>query len=116
MRFSSILPGVLATVLLVPVSALSDSGQAYVKITSPVDGAKVDSMDLVKLVYDVARGPKGDHAHVYVDNKEVGILRQLKGSYPLEALATGKRSLCIKVVNKGHVPIGVGQCISITVE
>ncbi|HEX2531892.1 MAG TPA: hypothetical protein VHK70_10565 [Burkholderiaceae bacterium] len=116
MRFSSILSGILAASLLVPVAALSDSGKAYVKITSPADGAKVDSMDLVKLVYEVSPGPKGDHAHVYVDNKEVGILRQLVGTYPLESLPAGRHNLCIKVVNKAHVPIGVGQCLNVTVE
>lgn len=91
-------------------------GQGKVLITSPADGATLDAMNEIRLAYEVNPGPRGDHAHLYVDNKEVAILRQLKGSYPLETPATGKHSLCVKIVNKGHVPIGIGQCIQVTVE
>jgi hypothetical protein len=90
--------------------------EAYVKITAPADGAKLDGMELTKLAYEVSAGPKGDHVHVYTDGKEVGILRQLKGTYTLESLAPGQRTLCVKVVNKAHVPIGVEQCIKVRVE
>lgn len=113
------LPGILASTLslqivLIPVAA--GAAEAFVKIIAPVQGAKLDSMDLAKLVYMVEPGPKGDHVHVYVDSKEVGILRQLKGSYTLEALAPGKHALCVKIVNKAHVPIGTEKCISVNVE
>ena len=54
--------------------------------------------------------------HIYVDNREVGILRTLKGSYLLETLPPGKRNICVKVVNKAHVPIGVEQCVRVTVN
>jgi len=91
-------------------------GQGKVLITSPADGATLDAMNEIRLAYEVNPGPRGDHAHLYVDNKEVAILRQLKGSYPLETPATGKHSLCVKIVNKGHVPIGIGQCIQVMVE
>ncbi|MDH5535561.1 MAG: hypothetical protein OEZ08_08335 [Betaproteobacteria bacterium] len=96
--------------------APGEAAEALVKITAPAEGAKLDSMALTKLVYEVRPGPKGDHVHVYVDGKEVGILRQLKGSYTLEALAPGSRSICVKVVNKAHVPIGVEQCVKVAVE
>lgn len=96
-----------------PLAAL---GQGKVLITSPADGATLDSMNEIRLAYEVDPGPRGDHAHLYVDNKEVAILRKLKGSYPLETPTTGKHSLCVKIVNKGHVPIGIGQCIQVTVE
>lgn len=92
------------------------ASDAYVKITAPADGAKLDGMELTRLAYEVKPGPKGDHVHVYIDSKEVGILRQLKGTYTLESLAPGERTLCVKVVNKAHVPIGVEQCIKVRVE
>ena len=106
---------VLAVFLMVPAMPAA-AAEAYVKIISPADGAKLDSMDLAKLVYEVRPGPKGDHIHVYVDGKEVGILQRLKGSYALEPLSPGQHSLCIKVVNKAHVPIGVEQCVKARVE
>ncbi|MEO6986234.1 MAG: hypothetical protein ABI155_12900 [Paralcaligenes sp.] len=117
MRSSFILSAcLLASVVAAPVAAWADSGKAFVKIISPVDGAKLDAMEQTKLVYEAGRGPTGDHVHVYVDGKEVGILRQLSGSYTLETLASGPRNICVKVVNKAHVPIGVEQCVKVTVE
>ena len=91
-------------------------GQGKVLITSPTEGATLDALDENHLVYDVDPGPRGDHVHVYVDNKEVGILRKLKGSYLLETLSSGKRNICIKVVNKAHVPVGIEQCVKVTVK
>jgi hypothetical protein len=103
----------LGILLVIPSISL---GQGKVLISSPADGATLDALDETKLVYAIDPGPKGDHAHLYIDDKEVAILRKLKGSYALNALSFGKRSLCVKVVNKAHVPIGIGQCIQVTVE
>lgn len=98
---------------LFPALALA---QGKVTITSPAEGATLDAMDENQLVYAVDPGPRGDHVHVYVDNQEVGILRKLKGSYPLESLSSGQRNICIKVVNKAHVPVGVEQCVRVAVK
>ena len=92
------------------------AAEGSVTIVSPQDGAKLDVMNQNKIVYDVVPGPKGDHVHVYVDDKEVGILRQLKGSYTFEALSAGKHAICVKVVNKAHTPIGLQRCIHVSVE
>lgn len=105
----------LALGLFLAIPSIS-LGQGKVMITSPADGATLDAMDESKLVYEVDPGPRGDHVHVYVDGKEVGILRSLKGSYMLETLSSGKRNLCVKVVNKAHVPVGIEQCIQVTVK
>jgi hypothetical protein len=92
------------------------AGEGYVRIAAPADGAKLDRKKPITLVYEVDPGARGEHVHVYVDGKEVGILRQLKGRYSLKPLLPGRRTLCIKVVNRAHVPIGVEQCIGVTVE
>jgi hypothetical protein len=104
---------VLGLFLAIPLTAL---GEGKVLITSPTDGATQDAMNEIRVAYEVDPGPRGDHAHLYVDNKEVAILRKLKGSYPIETPTAGKHSLCVKIVNKNHVPIGIGQCIQVTVE
>jgi len=106
-------PLALALLLAFPATSL---GQGMVTITSPTAGASLDAMNENKLVYEVDPGPRGDHVHVYVDEKEVGILRQLKGSYTLETLSSGKRNICVKVVNKAHVPVGIEQCIQVMVN
>ncbi len=87
-----------------------------VTITAPADGATLDAMEQNKISYDVVPGPKGDHTHLYVDGKEVAILRELKGSRTLESLAPGKHAICIKVVNKAHTPIGVEKCVNVSVD
>lgn len=90
--------------------------QGSVKILAPANNATLDALGENQLVYDVDPGPKGDHVHVYIDDKEVGILRKLKGSYLLEGMAAGKRNICVKVVNKAHVPIGLEKCVQVTVN
>ena len=73
-------------------------------------------MTKTPVAYEVMPGPKGDHVHLYVDNKEAAILRQLKGSYTLASLASGPHDICIRVVNKGHTPIGVEKCVKVSVN
>ncbi|RJG04226.1 hypothetical protein D3878_04860 [Noviherbaspirillum sedimenti] len=114
MRISSIYP-ILGAALLA-YSQISVAENASVKITSPADGTKLDATAQSKLVYEVIPGPKGDHSHLYVDDKEAAILRQLKGSYELATLSPGQHNICIKIVNKGHTPIGVEQCVKVTVN
>ncbi|WP_324779024.1 hypothetical protein [Thiobacillus sedimenti] len=108
----------IASLGLMLVAAVPSTGFAQGKavITSPADGATLDGMSENRVAYEVVYGPRGDHAHLYVDNKEVAILRKAKGSYLLETLSSGKHSLCVKVVNKAHVPIGIEQCIQVTVD
>src|ERR1700756_3715223 len=82
-------------------AALGFCGAAYsvdgsVTITSPAEGAKV-GLGGVKIDYDVAPGPKGDHVHVHVDGEEAGLVHQLKGSYTVDKLTAGKHTLCIRV-------------------
>ncbi|OGA97366.1 MAG: hypothetical protein A3E79_11505 [Burkholderiales bacterium RIFCSPHIGHO2_12_FULL_61_11] len=114
MRISSIYP-ILGAALLA-CSQISFAQDASAKITSPADGARLDAMAQNKVVYEVVPGPKGDHSHLYVDNKEAAILKELKGSHTLEKLSPGQHDICVKVVNKGHTPIGVEKCVKVTVN
>lgn len=114
MRSSSIYPFLGAALLA--CSQLGLAQEASVKISSPANGATLDAMAQNKVVYEVIPGPRGDHTHLYVDSKEVAVLRQLMGSYALETLSPGKHDICIKVVNKGHTPIGVEQCVKVSVN
>lgn len=109
---SGLIPLLLFTLLSQPVWA----DEAYARIKFPPDGAKLDAMAQNRIDYEVNPGPRGDHIHLYVDNHETAILRKLAGSHVLDAMAPGPHTLCIKVVNKAHVPIGVEQCVKVTVE
>ncbi len=46
----------------------------------------------------------------------VATLHRTKGAYPLKNLNAGPREICIKVVNKGHTPMGLARCVKVTVE
>ncbi|GAB4167149.1 MAG: hypothetical protein Fur0039_04610 [Rhodocyclaceae bacterium] len=106
----------LALSALMSLASAAFAAQPSVTITSPAEGAKLDAMAQNRIAYEVVPGPKGDHVHLYVDGKETAVLRQLKGSHALDTLAPGKRTLCIKVVNKNHTPIGVEKCVGVTVQ
>lgn len=92
------------------------AGEPYAKVNYPAEGEKLGATSRKQIDYEVNPGPRGDHIHLYVDNKEAAILRKLSGSHPLESMVPGSHSLCIKVVNKAHAPIGVDQCINVKVE
>lgn len=113
MRTLKSLAVLLAFVCNIPFALAAD---ASVVISSPADGAKLSRAAQTEISYEVTPGPTGDHTHLYVDDKEVGVLRQLKGSRMLESLAAGKHEICIKIVNRGHTPIGVQQCVKVSVE
>ena len=104
---------------LLLVSALTLASGAYaqdasVTISSPADGAKVAAGAPVEVTYAVVPGPKGDHVHLYIDNGEASVIRQLNGMTKTAALSAGAHTICIKVVDKGHAPIGVEKCIKVT--
>ena len=104
----------LCSILILGNAALAE--EASVTIRSPADGAKLDGMEPCAVECEAVPGPRGDHVHMYVDGEEVAVLRKLAGSYTLASLDQGQRELCIKILNKGHTPIGVEKCITVTVE
>ena len=112
MRSLSILLLVLASI----ASGVAMAAESKIEISSPADGAKLDSMAQNKLLYNVTLGPGGDHLHVYVDGNEAGLLREMKGSFTMETLAPGNHELCLKIVNKNHTPIGVEKCVKVKAE
>lgn len=112
MRNLSMLVLILSSFSAAPAMAAGSS----IDIISPVDGAKLNSKAQNKMDYNITLGSDGNHIHVYVDGKQVALLRQMKGSYTFDSLAQGKREICIKIVNAGHTPIGVERCVKVAVE
>ncbi len=107
---------VLRTTLLtcaLGISGIAMAEEPSVKISAPADGAKVGTM-AIAVAYEVVPGPKGDHVHLYIDDNEAKVLRQLKGTYTIDSLKAGPHNVCIKVVDKSHTPIGVEKCIKVT--
>lgn len=97
-------------------ASLAVAAEAKIDIISPVDGAKLDARAQSKLAYEVTLGGESDHAHLYVDGKQVALLRQTKGSATLDPLTRGVHEICARMVNKNHTPTGVERCIEVTAE
>lgn len=95
---------------------LAVAAEAKIDIISPADGAKLDARAQSKLAYEVTLGGESDHAHLYVDGKQVALLRQTKGSATLDPLTRGMHEICARMVNKNHTPTGVERCIKVTAE
>lgn len=106
----------LLALATLPLVALAQADAGAVTIVSPADNATLSSKAENRISYDVTPGPQGDHTHLYVDGKEVAVLRELKGSYAFKSLAPGAHEMCIKVVNKSHTPIGIEKCVKVKVE
>lgn len=106
----------LLLVLGLNTTTVAMTDEPSVTITSPGDGAKLDVMEQHKLSYEVVPGPRGDHVHVYIDDVEIDILRELTGSYTLPSIGTGEHEICVRVVNKAHVPIGIEDCVTVRME
>jgi hypothetical protein len=105
---------VMAFDLTGPVFSAEEASPAAVTISSPVDGSKLAGSS-AKINYDVTAAPKAEHVHVFVDGEEVARLHQLKGSYSVDKLSVGKHWLCVRVVDKGHTPVGAEKCVGVTV-
>ncbi|MDH5546176.1 MAG: hypothetical protein OEZ43_11315 [Gammaproteobacteria bacterium] len=92
-------------------SALADPN---LKILTPSDGAVLSTGASIPVKYEIKPDPGGDHSHIYVNHKEAGILRRKKATFTLDPLPPGEHSICLKVVNKAHAPIGQSTCIMVT--
>jgi len=96
---------------LVYGQALAADGN--ITINSPASGSTVSAKDKVSVSYEAVLGSKGDHLHLYVDGKRIDVLRQLKGSTELDALAPGKHKICLAENTKGHASTGLESCVEV---
>ncbi|HXU92725.1 MAG TPA: hypothetical protein VFP33_03620 [Gallionella sp.] len=103
---------VLLAMLFGATPAMAANGK--VTISSPSEGATFTAGEKIKLSYSSIPGKDGDHLHLYVDGKRVDVIRQLKGTTELDALAPGKHKICLEVNTKGHVPTSPESCVNIT--
>lgn len=83
------------------------------KILSPKHGAVFEAGESIPVKYEINPNPGGDHSHIYINHKEAGILRRKKATFTLDPLPPGEHSICLKVVNKAHAPIGQTACINV---
>ncbi len=106
---------VAAMPLANPASA-ADSGS--ITIISPKDGAVLGGGGN-KLEYNVHLSPNGNHLHIYIDNQDPIIGKNVSNcpcSIGLPALATGKHVIVVKEATAGHALTGVQSTVTVNVK
>jgi hypothetical protein len=83
-------------------------------ISAPANGATLSAKNKITVTYDAVLGAEGDHLHLYVDDKRIDVLRQIKGSTEMDALLPGKHHICLTVNTKSHAATGVESCVDVT--
>jgi len=111
----------MKTRLLIPLFLALAYGQALaadgkITIISPANGAMVSATAKVPVNYEAMLGSKGDHLHLYLDDKRIDVLRQLKGSAELDAMAPGKHKICLTENTKWHMATGLETCVEVTAQ
>lgn len=101
--------------LLFGIATLAFAADGSITITSPADGATIKANTETRLDYEIAPGARGDHFHISIDGKE-SVVRSLKGSYTLPKFSAGKHTITLKVVDKGHTPVGLEKTVTVTAE
>jgi hypothetical protein len=115
-RFIGMLFGFALVVLASPVFA-ADAGS--ITITSPANGAMLPSDTGNKLEFNVHLGPNGNHVHIYVDDQNPIVFRDVSHcpcSIDLPVLSPGKHTIVVKEATSSHAMTGVQASVTATVK
>ncbi len=91
-------------------SAFADEEDgSKITITSPKDGAKVG--DTFELKYELVKGSKAEHAHVYLDGQP-----QKKFPGTFKGLSKGKHEIKVQAATHDHDHLGATDQITVEVQ
>jgi len=99
-----------------PVLAADSAGS--ITITSPANGAMLQSAGN-KLEFNVHLGPNGNHVHVYIDDQDPIVFRDVSHcpcSIALPKLSSGKHTIVVKEATSSHAMTGVQSSVTATVK
>jgi hypothetical protein len=100
-----------------PVLAADSAGS--ITITSPVNDAVLQSATGNKLEFNVHLSPNGNHVHVYVDDQDPIVFRDVSHcpcSIALPKLSSGKHTIVVKEATSSHAMTGVQSSVTATVK
>ena len=100
-----------------PVLAADSAGS--ITITAPVNGAVLPGAMGNKLDFNVHLGPNGNHVHIYVDDQDPIVFRDVSHcpcSVALPKLSSGKHTIVVKEATSGHAMTGVQSSVTATVK
>lgn len=109
----------LVIALLIAVPQLVFAAGGSISILSPKDGATLASGMGNKLEYNVKLGPTGNHLHVYVDDQDPIIDRNVSHcpcSIDLPDLSSGKHMIVVKEATASHALTGLQTSVSVMVK
>jgi hypothetical protein len=100
-----------------PVFAADAAGS--ITITSPAKDAVLQSATGNKLEFNVHLSPNGNHVHIYVDDQDPIVFRDVSHcpcSIDLPKLSSGKHTIVVKEATSGHAMTGVQGAVTATVK
>ena len=112
-RLNGLVFGLILAFLAGPVWAAGS-----ITITSPENGAML-AMSGNKLTFNVTLSPNGNHVHIYVDDQNPIVYRDVAHcpcTIDLPMLSSGKHMVAIKEATVSHALTGVEGSVSFTVK
>ncbi len=106
-------------VLANPVLAADSAGAGAIAILAPTSDAVLQSGVENKLEFNVKLSPRGHHLHIYVDDQDPIIARNVAHcpcNVALPKLAPGKHVIVIKEATSSHAMTGVEGSVAVTVK
>jgi hypothetical protein len=100
-------------------SVLAADSAGSITITAPVNDAVLQSATGNKLEFNVHLGPTGNHVHIYIDDQDPIVFRDVSHcpcSVPLPKLSSGKHTIVIKEATSGHAMTGMQSSVTATVK
>ena len=109
--------GFVLLALTGPVSAADSTGS--VTVISPANGAVLQSATGNKLEFNIRLSPNGNHVHIYVDDQDPIVDRDISRcpcSIDLPKLSSGKHTIVVKEATSGHAMTGVQGAVTVSVK
>lgn len=116
-QLKSLFIGFALVALASPVFAADSAGS--ITITSPVNDAVLQSATGNKLEFNVHLSPNGNHVHVYIDDQDPIVFRDVSHcpcSIALPKLSSGKHTIVVKEATSGHAMTGTQSSVTATVK
>lgn len=108
--FGLLLAGCLGGVLPGMVAQAGEDDGSKISIVAPANGATVDGAS-VELKYELAKGAKAHHAHVYLDGQ---YQKGFKGTFT--NLPAGKHEIKVVAATDEHKTLAAESAVTIEVK
>jgi hypothetical protein len=100
-------------------AAFAADSAGSITITSPTKDAVLPSGTGNKLEFNTQLSPKGNHVHIYVDDQDPIVFRDVSHcpcSVDLPKLSSGKHTIVVKEATSSHAMTGVQSTVTATVK